>query len=107
MLKKKDVAVIAGGEYLNDEELLGLMLKQAEKTDDIYELDKWRLAFLLSVEMSVDSDEDKVSRLQEVYADFNYPEDMSSCSIYSKDDMSPLVAMQNLVKELRVRFIIE
>ncbi|WP_108097482.1 DUF2247 family protein [Pseudomonas sp. GV071] len=99
-----DVAVIAGGEYLSNEELLGLMLKQAGTSDDISGLDKWRLAFLLNVEMSGGSDEDKVSRLQEIYAGFDYPEDMTSCSIYSKGNESPLVAMHNLVKALRGRF---
>lgn len=102
-----DVAVIAGGEYLNDDELLGLILKQMKKTDSASDLDKWRLAFLLCIEASDDCDENKINRLQEIYADFGYPEDMASCSVYSQDGISPLVAMGKIVRELRERFSLQ
>lgn len=100
----EDVAIIAGGEYLSDDELLGLMSKQIERIDNASDLDKWRLAFLLWIEVSGDSDQDKINRLQEVYADFNYPEDMASCSVYSQDSISPLFAMGQVVEVLRERF---
>ena len=100
----EDVAVIAGGEYLTDDELIGLVLNLIKTTDSAADLDKWRLAFLLCIEASDDSDEDKVNKLQEVYADFDYPEDMASCSVYSQDNVSPLVAMSQVVQELRERF---
>lgn len=100
----EDVAIIAGGEYLSDDELCGLILKQIESTGGASDLDKWRLAFLLCIEASDDSDEDKINRLQEVYADFDYPEDMISCSVYSQDNISPLVAMRQVVEVLREHF---
>ncbi|MDT3716821.1 DUF2247 family protein [Pseudomonas soli] len=100
------VAIIAGGEYLNDEELLEVLSKQMEMTDLVAEIEKWRLAFLLCIDASNDSDEDKINRLQDVYAYFNYPEDMASCSIYSQDSVGPLVAMSQVVEKLRGRFLL-
>ncbi|MHC8340462.1 DUF2247 family protein [Pseudomonas sp. HLT2-19-2] len=100
------VAIIAGGEYLSDEELLAIISKQMEMTDCVADMDKWRLAFLLCIDASDDSDENKINRLQEIYADFGYPEDMASCSIYSQDGVCPLVAMNQVVKRLRERFFL-
>lgn len=99
------VAIIAGGEYLSDEELLELILMQVDKTDCDADIDKWRLAFLLYIETSGGSDENKINSLQEVYADFGYPEDMASCSIYSQDDDCPLVAMNQVIEKLKERFL--
>ncbi|MDH0650158.1 DUF2247 family protein [Pseudomonas sp. GD03858] len=100
------VAIIAGGEYLSDEELLEIISKQMEMTNCVAEMDKWRLAFLLCIDASNGSDEDKINRLQEVYADFDYPEDMASCSIYCQDGVGPLVAMSRVVERLRKRFLL-
>ncbi|HBX57751.1 DUF2247 family protein [Pseudomonas sp. UBA2684] len=104
--ESEDVAVIAGGEYLSDDELLSLVSKQIEKSDYVADLDKWRLAFLLCIDGSDDCEQDKINRLQEVYADFGYPEDMVSCSVYSQDDVCPLVAMKQVVKELQGKFLL-
>ncbi|MEA9976449.1 MULTISPECIES: DUF2247 family protein [unclassified Pseudomonas] len=100
------VAIIAGGEYLSDEELLEVISKQMEMASCVAEIDKWLLAFLLCIDSSNDSDEDKINRLQEIYADFDYPEDMASCSIYSQDGVDPLVAMSRVVERLRDRFLL-
>jgi hypothetical protein len=100
------VAIIAGGEYLSDEELLGIISKQMEMTNCVADTDKWRLAFLLGLEASDDSDENRINRLQEIYADFDYPEDMASCSIYSQDGLDPLVAMSQVVKRLKEGFLL-
>lgn len=104
--KNEDVAVIAGGEYLGDDELLTLVSKQIERSDYAFDLDKWRLAFLLCIDGSDDCEQDKINRLQKVYADFDYPEDMASCSVYSQDDVCPLVAMRQVVKELQEKFLL-
>jgi len=101
---RRDIPVIAGGEYLSDEELLGLLLQQIERPVGASDLDKWRLAFLSCIEASNDTDDEKISRLQEVYADFDYPEDMASCSIYSQDSLPPLIAMHNIIKFLRGKY---
>lgn len=100
------VAIIAGSEYLSDEELLEIVSRQVEMTSCVAEIDKWRLAFLICIEASNDGDENKINNLQEVYANFNYSEDMASCSIYSQDSVAPLVGMSQVVKELRKRFLL-
>jgi len=100
------VAIIAGGEYLSDEELLDVISKQIEATNCVTEMDKWRLAFLLCIDGSKDSNENKIERLQEIYADFDYPEDMASCSVYSQDCVGPLVAMSQVLKGLRERLLL-
>lgn len=100
----EDVAVIAGGEPLADDELFNLILNQAEYIDEAIALDKWRLAHLIDIAGSDDDDQAKIDRLQEVYANFEYPEDMASCSIYSQDKIDPLVAMAQVVEDLRSKF---
>lgn len=102
--ESEQVAIIAGGEHLSDEEILEIVSRQMEMTNCAVEMDKWCLAFLLCIDVSNDSDENKVNRLQEVYADFDYPEDMASCSIYSQDGIDPLVAMNQVLAALSERF---
>ena len=97
----EDVSIIAAGETLGDDELLNLISHQVEQSDSTNDLDKWRLAHLISIAESNDDEQTKLDRLQEVYADFNYPEDMASCSIYSQDATDPLLAMIQVVEELR------
>lgn len=100
------VAIIAGGEYLSDEELLEIISSQIDMADCVADTDKWRLAFLLCLDASDDSDENKIDKLQEIYAEFDYPEDMASCSVYSQDRLAPLVAMGQVVKRLKERFLL-
>lgn len=99
----EDVAIIAGGESLEDDELFNLISNQAKQSDNAAALDKWRLAHLLNIAESDDDEQTKLDRLQEVYANFDYPEDMASCSIYSQDEIDPLVAMTQIVEELKRR----
>lgn len=99
----EDVAVIAGGEPLGDDELYKLISNQIVQTDTVADLDKWRLAHLLNIAESEDDEQTKLDRLQEVYTNFDYPEDMASCSIYSQDQIDPLVAMMQVVEELKRR----
>lgn len=97
----EDVAIIAGGESLEDDDLLNLISNQVEQTDNTTDLDKWRLAHLLCIAESDEDEQSKLDRLQEVYANFEYPEDMASCSIYSQDEIDPLVAMMQVIEESR------
>ncbi|ASA57914.1 DUF2247 family protein [Vibrio gazogenes] len=102
--ENEDVAIIAGGESLEDDELFNLILNQIKQTDDTASaLDKWRLAHLLNIAESDYDEQTKLDRLQEVYANFDYPEDMASCSIYSQDEIDPLVAMMQVIEELKSR----
>jgi len=97
----ENVVIIAGGEPLGDDELLDLISNLVEQSDNTGELDKWRLAHLISIAESNEGEQSKLDRLQEVYANFDYPEDMASCSVYSQDEIDPLVAMMQVVEELR------
>lgn len=99
----EDVAIIACGESLGDDELLNLISNHAERGDNPDDFDKWRLAHLISIVESDEGEQTKLDRLQEVYANFDYPEDMASCSIYSQDEIDPLVAMEKVVEELKRR----
>lgn len=97
----ENIAILAGGDYLSDEEFEGVILNEINGHDETGGLDKWRLAFLLCIAASHGSYDKKVSKLQEIYAEFGYPEDMASCSIYSSDDVCPLKAMSAVVKNLK------
>ncbi|CAN7265061.1 DUF2247 family protein [Pseudomonas brassicacearum] len=101
----ENVAIIAGAEDLSDDELIGLILT-LESTNNASDLDKWRLGFLLWIEASDGSDKEKINLLQKAYADFDYPEDMSSCSVYSQDEISPLLAMSDVAAALKERFLL-
>ncbi|TKK33441.1 DUF2247 domain-containing protein [Pseudomonas sp. CFBP13528] len=103
--KNESVAVLAGGEYLSDEELIDIVSKQVKQFDLVADIDKWRLAFLFCIESSDTSDESKTKALQEVYANFDYPEDMASCSIYSQSTIPPLLAMRQVIEALKQRFL--
>ncbi len=50
------------------------------------------------------ADEDKIERLQELYAEFGYPDDMASCSIYGQNDVDPFDALHQVVAALEQRF---
>jgi hypothetical protein len=62
-------------------------------------IEKWRFAHISWLLQSESSDEEKVSALQELYAEFGFPEDMASCSIYSGDQIDPLLAAGRIVKD--------
>ena len=98
------IALIAGGEQLEEDELIELISQSTSKNDSAAELDKWRMGYLISISESGDDAQTQLDRLQEVYANFNYPEDMAACSIYSQSSTQPLVAMEQVVKELKHRF---
>jgi len=98
------IGLIAGGEQLEDDELIELISQSATKKNDAAELDKWRMAYLISVVESGNDLQSQLDKLQEVYANFNYPEDMAACSIYSQSSTQPLIAMEQVVKELKHKF---
>ena len=97
----ENVAILAGGRYLDEKEFESLILREIKSDDQVESLDKWRLAHLLSIASSSDSLDEKVCKLQEVYAEFGYPEDMMSCSIYSSEHICPLEVMNAVIKKLK------
>ena len=87
------------------EPLKQLAGREAER--DEITLDKWRLARLIELKsMQLDSD-DKVIRLEELGAEFGYPQDMRFCSRYVGSEETnvagPLDAMNSVISELRRR----
>ena len=105
-----DIAVLAGTDSLDDREISDLIraICQRQRTDmaqaEADALEKWRLAKLLALNSSKFSTEEKIDKLQELYADFDYPADMAACSIYSQDGVDPLAAIQSLINELKQKF---
>lgn len=103
----ENVAVIAAGEFISDDELIDLVSAQSKDEETGAELDKWRLAYLICIAESDTSEQKKIDDLQQVYSQFDYPEDMASCSIYAQDNVDPLMAMMKVVKELRKKLLLK
>lgn len=114
------VAQLAGGESLEEAELEAVLASHVAALSgslpsdrNSAELDIWRLAHLRLLADSVLDPDAKLARLEELYAEFNYPEDMAACSRYyispSQQEhgwavgdqcRSPLDAMEMVLSEL-------
>jgi len=84
---------------LTENELVSRLEGYVSKIDYFEERVKnvWKFAFLKELSDREISEEDKIKELQEVYARLDYPEDMSSCNIYSVSEVDPLVAMDEII----------
>lgn len=99
-----DIALLASIDDYDSNEMRKMIEKQLnlKYLDKEVEIKKIKLAALLSLEESSLSEEDKCYKLQKLYAEFNFPNDMSECSIYSTNSkISPLSAMHNLIVSLK------
>lgn len=67
-------------------------------------IDKWRLAKLMKIKDSTITEEEKLISLEKVYSEFDYPEDMFACSIYSPANGDPLENMYEVIRLLKSRF---
>lgn len=102
-----DLVTIASGEDVSEDELIsvglhfldahGQPMSQEEKMESV---EKWRFAHLAWLLRCRASDEEKISTLQELYAQFGFPDDMAACSIYSSNGVDPLVAAGLVVEGL-------
>lgn len=105
-----DISLLAGSESLTDDEVNVLLITLCKKEgadiamEQTDTLEKWRLASLAALQRSSLPVQDKLERLQELYAEFGYPGDMASCSIYAQDNIDPLEALQGVVSSLEQRF---
>ncbi len=113
------VISLTRSEDMNDELIRGLLTQLAEHqtTNGGSGLDKWRLGHLVHLDTSDLTWDQKVTRLEEIGAEFRYPPDMRLCTRYSPsqaainagcaspDDRSidPLDAMRSLIKDLKQR----
>lgn len=67
-------------------------------------VEKWRLAHLYWLIHQNWPEQKKLDALQELYAQFEFPDDMAACSIYSKDKIDPLVAAIRVMEKLSHKF---
>jgi len=100
----ENIAVLASADSIDDTEINSLLLQVVKKRMSPESTEKWRLAKLAALDESPLSEEEKFNQLQELYAEFDYPEDMASCSIYAQDSVDPLVAMSEVISALKKRF---
>jgi hypothetical protein len=102
-----NIALLACANDYDVFEIRHMLKKQFDSKNLIIEveMDKLRLAALSSLKESTLSEEEKCDKLQELYAIFNYPDDMSMCSIYSANTQySPLEAMHELILFLKHKY---
>jgi hypothetical protein len=74
------------------------------------EIKKWLLGHLMFLDQLDLPDQEKIDQLQEVYSEFDYPEDMAKCSIYYVEPgkeikvgeylSDPLQEMKKVIKSL-------
>ena len=99
----ENIALMAANSSLDDDEILSLLEKLCDNADDDV-IDKWRLSNLICIAEVSMSDQEKIDAVQEVYAKFDYPEDMASCSIYTQDNQDPLMVMVQVIESLKSKF---
>ena len=68
-------------------------------------INRWRLGKLVELDLSDITDDEKICILQDIYAEFDYPEDMAGCSIYSVTSEPPLDAMRRVIAGLSVSIL--
>ena len=86
-----------------------LQLLKKQKKPPILEkkieaIEKWRLAHLYWLLQQNLPEQTKLNVLQELYAQFEFPDDMAACSIYSRAEIDPLVAATNVMEKLSHQF---
>ncbi|MBM3199228.1 MAG: DUF2247 family protein [Chlamydiae bacterium] len=109
-----NLAIIASGETLAKEHLLTVVLNFLAKHEDVHSenekakaVEKWRYAHLYWLLQSDKTEQKKIDLLQELYAQFGFPDDMAECSIYSRGEVDPLVATATVVEKLSQKLFIE
>ena len=88
------------------EEMILDLVKKNNSTDRLVDLDKLKMAVLSALSNSELDNEEKCERLQQIYAEFDYPEDMQECSIYHNSKISPIEAMHLLIASLKKQILL-
>ncbi len=109
-----NLAIIASGENIAKDDLCRAVLNFLTKRGDFHSenekakaVEKWRYAHLYSLLQSNKTAQEKIDILQELYAQFGFPDDMEACSIYSRGEIDPLVATASVVEKLSQKLLIE
>jgi hypothetical protein len=103
-----EIALLANAQNYTDIEIKEMIQTQLNPNKFVadVEINKLRLAALLSLNEENITDEEKCDKLQMLYAAFDYPDDMSACSIYSVNSkISPIKAMNNLIVSLEQKYL--
>lgn len=110
------VIMIAGSSNDTSEEVKNYLSQIIDKEycskNESLEIQKWLLGALIRLSNEKISEEKKILKLEEIYADFKYPKEMARCSMYYIDSNSntddrvidPLVEMKKLIIILNDRF---
>ncbi len=101
--KLNAVAELASAEKLSATEVDQSLsqLSPEPSRQECRELDCWRLAMLIKLQSQDLGWDEKVTRLEEVAAEFGYPADMQGCSRYSTGTSDPLDEMEWVIMNLR------
>jgi hypothetical protein len=97
------VAELASAERLSaaDVDHLLSQLSPVQSGQDCPESDTWRLAKVVELQSQELGWEDKVTRLEELTAEFGFPEDMQGCSRYAAGTADPLDEMAAVIVNLK------
>lgn len=109
-----NLVIIALGENIAKDDLCTVVLNFLEKNGDVHSenqkvkaKEKWRYAHLYWLLQTNKSEQEKIDILQELYAQFGFPDDMVACSIYSREEVDPLVATARVVEKLSQKLYID
>lgn len=96
--------LLAVSSSLSDVELNGIVAR-LPSGGGLLVINRWRLGKLVELDLSDITDDEKICILQDIYAEFDYPEDMAGCSIYSVTSEPPLDAMRRVIAGLSVSIL--
>lgn len=99
-----EVALLSSATSLSSDDVAQALEKIVPNVDMASCKDKWRLARLVELNHKNITDSQKLDELQLIYADFDYPEDMENCSIYSSGSEAPLVSMNKIINSLQRKY---
>ncbi len=88
--------------YLTEAVRLKSDFNSDDKNAYTYEKDKWRLAYLILLQAEDLSYDSKYEKLQTLYVQFGFPDDMQACSGY--EPMDPIEAMDLVIDNLKRQF---
>lgn len=97
------VALLADARSYSDDDVKAMMIAQYDpnKVDEELEVKKLKLSALMYLNDNNVPEEEKCKILQDLYVDFDYPDDMRECSVYSGVAISPIKAMHTLIEGLK------
>lgn len=103
-----NVAVLANALSYSEREVKDQILQLCDEVqfNKNSEIQKLKLAALSYLANSGYPKEEQCNMLQELYAEFDYPEDMQECSIYHNSKIPPIEAMKLLITSLKKQILL-